>query len=186
MLTPTLLTIDAFWDYVAQHPLEEGYYELNKGVIEMAGGTGGRHGTIAMRLSAPIHIFVEQQSLGICTAAETCYALGAEQNTVRCPDFAFIRAERVPRPMPDGFVPLAPDLAVEVKSPSDSLRKLRLKCDEYLAYGVRLVWLVLPETEQVEVYRPEQDILIARGDDLLLGYDVLPNFSLPAQAIFPR
>ncbi|MCS6836005.1 MAG: Uma2 family endonuclease, partial [Anaerolineae bacterium] len=105
------ITIDAFWDYVAQHPLEAGYYELNRGVIEMAGGTGGRHGTTTIRVSAPIHTFVEQRSLGICTAAETCYVLSAEEAIIRCPDFAFIRAERVPNPIPDGFVPLAPDFA---------------------------------------------------------------------------
>jgi len=187
MLTLTKpLTVDGFWDYVLQHPLEAGYYELNQGAIDMAGGTGMAHGIAVMRLSAPIYAFVEQQSLGVCTGAETCYVLSAERAVVRCPDFAFICAERVPKPIPERFAPLAPDFAAEVKSPSDNLRKLRHKCEEYLTYGVRLVWLVLPETELVEVYQPEQDIFIAKGDDLLLGYEVLPGFSLPAQAIFPR
>jgi len=187
MLTLTKpLTVDEFWDYVLQHPLEAGHYELSQGAIDMAGGTGIQHGGIVFRLTGFLFAHIESHQLALGTGAETCYVLSAEQAIVRCPDVAFIRAERVPKPIPERFAPLAPDFAAEVKSPSDNLRKLRHKCEEYLTYGVRLVWLVLPETELVEVYQPEQDIFIAKGDDLLLGYEVLPGFSLPAQAIFPR
>ena len=186
MLSTTLLTVDAFWEYVAQHPLEQGYYELNRGVVEMAGGTGGQHGEIGTRLILKVAGYVDAHQLGRCTNAETCYVLSAEAAIVRCPDFAFVTMERAPQPLPPQFVPFAPDLAVEVKSPSDSLRQLRRKCEEYLSYGVRLVWLILPETRQVEVYRPDQDILIVMGHDPLLGYDVLPSFSLPTCDLFPR
>jgi len=182
----SLLTVDEFWDTITQHPLEEGYYELNRGVLEMAGGAGTKHGAIAFRLTLRVGNYVEEHQLGLCTTAETCYVLSAEDKIIRCPDFAFTRADRVPQPIPDKFAPFAPDFAVEVKSPSDSLRQLRLKCEEYLAYGVGLVWLVLPDTQQVEVYQPGQDILIVTGDAPLLGYEVLPGLSLPAQSLFPR
>ncbi len=76
-----------------------------------------------------------------------------------------------------------PDFAVKIKSPDDSLKIMRAKARYYLSHGTRLVWLVNPEKRLVEVYMPE-DELILNETDTLSGEPVLPGFSLPVQNIF--
>jgi Uma2 family endonuclease len=82
-----------------------------------------------------------------------------------------------------GSVPEMPDLAVEVKSPDDSLKLLRDKAHYYLANGTRLVWLVIPEKRLVEVYTPDDEQILTE-EDTLSGEDVLPGFTLPVRDIF--
>lgn len=82
-----------------------------------------------------------------------------------------------------------PDLAIEIKSPDDSVTLLRLKAAYYLANGARKVWLIFPEQRLVEVYRPDEDVLLLVDNelrhDVLEGRDILPGFTLPLQSIFP-
>ena len=105
-------------------------------------------------------------------------------DSVFVPDAAYISKQRLPE-IPDQEVPIPPDLAVEVKSPSDSKRKMRQKAEKYLAFGTRLVWLVFPHEQLVEIYTPDQDVLTIGIDGVLDGADVLPGFSLPVRDIFP-
>lgn len=77
-----------------------------------------------------------------------------------------------------------PDLAVEVKSPNNTYIQLREKADFYIAHGCKMVWLVYPEKQLVEVYRAEHDIDILTAEETLLGYDVLPDFELLVSEIF--
>ena len=77
-----------------------------------------------------------------------------------------------------------PDLAVKIKSPTDTITEMRETAAYYVANGSRLVWLVYPNYRLVEVYRPEADVEILGEDDTLTGGDVLPGFALPVRAIF--
>jgi Uma2 family endonuclease len=77
-----------------------------------------------------------------------------------------------------------PDLAVEIKSPDDTVKELREKAAYYLANGARLVWLIYPAKHMVEVYTPDGDVEILVEGDLLTGGDVLPGFSLPVAEVF--
>ena len=77
-----------------------------------------------------------------------------------------------------------PDLAIEIQSPDDSLKKLRAKAAYYLANGARLVWVVLAEKRLVEIYRANGEVDILNENDILDGEDVLPGFTLPVHEMF--
>ena len=84
----------------------------------------------------------------------------------------------------DSFVPMAPDLAVEVLSPSDRMADALAKVAMYLQAGTQLVWLVNPTTRKVMVFRSEMDLVTLGESDTLDGGDVLPGFSVPVAEIF--
>ena len=127
--------------------------------------------------------FVRQHRLGVVTAPDGMMRLAA--GLVRIPDVSFISWERLPgRRVPHvPIADLAPDLAVEVISPSNTAREMERKLQEYLAAGVRLVWYVYPEPQEVHVYTAERhDVLTIEQE--LSGGDVLPGFALPLRQLF--
>jgi Uma2 family endonuclease len=103
---------------------------------------------------------------------------------VLAPDLAFIRTERTPPAGFSGYPRLAPDLVAEVISLSQTLPQLEQKADVWLRHGVRLVWLVNPETRTVEVWRPNSRPSTLHEGDTLTGEDVLPGLAVPLTAIF--
>ena len=105
----------------------------------------------------------------------------------RKPDAMFFAVGRLPGPdAPDGVIEIAPDLAVEVVSPGDNARELEEKVAEYLDAGIRLIWVIYPETRSAYVFRSGGGALRLDADDALSGEDVLPGFTLPLEALFPR
>lgn len=106
---------------------------------------------------------------------------------VRRPDASFIARDRLPSAehWSDGYVPIPPDLAAEITSPSDELYDLELKVEEYLRAGVRLVWVIHPEIRTIQVIRADGSGLRLRAGGELSGEDVLPGFRCPVAALFP-
>lgn len=127
--------------------------------------------------------YLRRNPLGYVTGEQGGYRL--DDHTVLIPDVGYIRKQRLPT-TPEREVPVPPDLAVEVMSPSDSKRALRQKAERYLAAGVAMVWLVFPETRQVEVYTPHNDVRELGINDSLDGGDLLPNFALAIRALFAQ
>ena len=125
-------------------------------------------------------------ALGLCCSTGTGFILERDPDIVRAPDAAFVASGRIPETgVPVGYWPFAPDLAVEVVSPSDRLADVHAKIVDYLAAGTRLVWLVEPETRMVHVYRSTRQVDVLGTDDALDGGDVLPGFRTPVQHLFP-
>lgn len=182
------LTAQEFWSILQQPEFASRQMELVEGVIhEMAGGAGGDHGEIAMEAGRVIGNFVKERRLGRVTAAETCYILyqnPSGKDTVRCPDVGFIALERAPQPLEPGFVPYAPDFAVEVVSPGNEASEMHNKVLDYLRYGTRLIWIIYPDSKTVVVHT-HSGARIFWLEDTLDGGDVLPGFSLPVREIFP-
>jgi Uma2 family endonuclease len=86
------------------------------------------------------------------TAAETGYLVNrdpAGRDTVLAPDVGFIGSGRIPAVLPDGYVPFAPDLAVEVVSPGNTQEEINLKIENYLRYGTLLVWIIYPREQRI-------------------------------------
>lgn len=107
-------------------------------------------------------------------------------NDVRMPDVSFISADKVAKFPSRGWLDVAPDLAVEVVSPTDSASTVQLKAHDYIRAGVPLVWVVFPESRTVEVRRAGTSTIEVLGEgDTLSGGDVLPGFSAPVSEIFP-
>ncbi len=153
-------------------------YELVKGELLEMSPTGSRHGRIAMRLGALLEQYARQQKLGVVYAAETGFKLQENPDTVRAADAAFVAQERIPpEGEPEGYWAIAPDLVVEVVSPSDSALLVQAKVTDWLEAGCRLVWVVYPDTRTVTEYRSLKEAQVLRVDQNLTGGDVLPGFS---------
>ena len=166
---------------------DDGYrYELCEGELVRMTPTGGRHSAVAGRIARLIDEFAEARDLGICGAAEPGFILGRSPDIVRAPDVCFVAKARIPATgVPTTYWPFAPDLAVEVISPSDRLTDVHVKIAEYFGAGARLVWVVEPETRTVHVYRSPRDVQVFGIGDELGGDDVLPGFRCAVRRLFP-
>lgn len=159
--------------------------ELVRGVLCETGPEGQEHGEIVVKLAAPLGNFVRPQRLGRLVASDTGVWLEHDPDTVREPDIAFFSAVKMP---PDvrvtGYSEAVPDLVVEVHSPSDSVREVHDKARMWLSYGVRLVWVVHPDTRTIDVHRPEHNVSTLTENDSLGGADILPGFTCPITGLF--
>jgi Uma2 family endonuclease len=160
-------------------------YRLIKGELRTMPPAGGEHGSVAMHLAASLYQAVSAGHLGRVYAAETGFLLATNPDTVLAPDAAFIRQERVEQiGNVTGFIPAAPDLAVEVISPHDTYTEVEEKVSLWLQHGVQMVAVVNPRRHAVTVYRPGQAILFLTEDDELSGDDVVPGWSIRVQDLF--
>jgi Uma2 family endonuclease len=160
-------------------------WEVWEGELRKVPGAGGVASELAGGIFALIVPFVRSGKLGMLTGADGTYILGRNPQTIVVPDVAFVRWARLPGgTRPEGYVPVPPDLAVEVRSPSDEPGEIAKKLELYRSAGVPLVWWVDPKRRTVAVHR--QGRLVAELDegDELDGEDVLPGFRLPVAAIF--
>ena len=167
-------------------PRGEGHrYELLRGVLVEKMATGDPHGESVTRIAVALELYSDANDYGVVRSGEPGYRLERDPDTVRAPDVAWIAPGRIP-PGTQGYPELAPDLAVEVKSPSNSYAELAAKAGMWLSYGSREVWVADPERVTITVYRPYQEPLILGEDDTLAGGDLLPGFSTPVWRLFRR
>ena len=149
-------------------------------VIEMA-PVGGKHGQIVSRVDRLLRAHVERHGGGEVVVGDVGFvlALPTDPERVRAPDVAFISTQRLPEgKLPDTFVPGAPDLAVEVLSPSDNPVDAQQKVRDYLDAGSRLVWVFAPKAKTVTVYRADGSARLLREREMLEGEDVLPGLAI--------
>lgn len=160
-------------------------YELVKGELIQMSPPGDEHGSVTMQVAGPLYMHVKEHDLGVVYAAETGFQLESDPDTVRAPDVAFIsRARRDQVGRVQGYWFGAPDLAVEVVSPSDRRRKVEEKVASWLEAGTRMVWVVNSKSQTVTVYRPLTDPIVLSDGDTLDGADVVPGFRIVVADIF--
>jgi Uma2 family endonuclease len=160
-------------------------YELVKGELQMAPPPGSEHGEVTMNLAGPLYQHVKKNDLGVVYAAETGFKLESDPDTVRAPDIAFVRQELIDQTdRIEGYRAGAPDLVVEVLSPSDTFGKVEAKVSQWLEAGARMVWVVSPKLHTITVYRSLTDIMTLTEKDTLKGGDVVPGFSIKIAEIF--
>ena len=166
-------------------PRGEFRYELVKGELKKMSPAGQKHGRIIVRLTEPLARHIRVNQLGQVYAAETGFMLRSNPDTVLAADIAFISKERLELAgETEGYWDGAPDLAVEVNSPSDTVREVEKKVMEWLEHGTRLVWVVSSKLHTVTVYRSLTDIITLTEKDTLEGGDVIPGFHIPISEIF--
>jgi len=159
----------------------EKLYEIVDGQPEEKKMPGARHGGVCGRLAIKLGIYLTANRLGELYV-ETSFQIGANE---RIPDLAFVFAARIPpEGEPDTKWLMPPDLAVEVISPNDLYEKVYAKVMEYLAAGVKQVWLVSPEHHTVTIYRSVTHITAFPGDGELVSEDLFPGFRCPLREIF--
>ncbi len=157
--------------------------ELVRGVLVVREPAGYLHGRVAAKVAHLLMNYVEAKDLGCVFAAETGFKLTTDPDTVRAPDAAFIRRERLLDPPPRGYAEQAPDLVVEVLSPDDRPGEVLAKVADWLSGGTKLVWVVDPQHRCARVYRDDgSESLLAEGV-ALDGEDVLPGFTCQLAAI---
>jgi Uma2 family endonuclease len=152
-------------------------------LIEMT-PAGYEHGSILVNISTPLWTYVSRAGLGRVSGAETGFQIAHDPDTVRAPDVAFVAAGRLPSPLPKGFFPGPPDLAVEVISPDDRDNEVQAKVQSWLDAGCRVVWLVDPRRQTVQVFQDRSEVRVFRLSDTLSGEPLLPGFSLAVAEIF--
>ena len=163
-------------------PLSQNH-ELIEGQLVKTMSAGFIHGIIAQRIGRFIGNFADEHNLGEVAAAETGFILG--EKTYRGADSAFISNENLTKyGYPQGYFPTAPDIAIEVVSPSNTSEEMMEKVNLYLQNGSRLVWIIYPQTKVVTVYRQNNLVSLLRENDTLEGEDVLPNFGLSVATLF--
>jgi len=150
--------------------------ELVRGVLVVREPAGFRHGAVSATLTRLLGHHVDAHRLGRVLAAGTGFKLAADPDTVRAPDLAFVRRERLPEPELLGYPALAPDLVVEVLSPGDRPGETLAKVGEWLNAGSRLVWVVDPTRRVVHVYRQDGSEALIADRAVLNGEDVVPGF----------
>jgi Uma2 family endonuclease len=133
--------------------------------------------TSQCRLRWPWATSCETHASGRLLAAETGFVLSTNPDTVRAPDVAFVRNERIPDPLPRGYARFAPDLVVEVLSPDDRPGEVLEKVADWLNARTRIVWVIDPERRTGRVQRPDGTDALLNESDALDGEDVLPGFS---------
>lgn len=160
-------------------------FELLDGVLLEREIMGGRHGEIGGEVHGSIYVFNLTASLGRIYSSDTGFVVDHETGSVLKPDVAFVRTERLPPPEQRiGFMPIAPDLVVEVVSPSNRYADVAWKVERYQRAGVPLIWLVEPGPRTVIVYASGSEPRAIGEDGELDGGDILPGFRLPVRDIF--
>jgi Uma2 family endonuclease len=161
------------------------HFELVQGELVPASPSGFDHGCIVGEVSAVLREFVRARKLGM-VVVEAGFCVSHDPDTVRSPGVAFVRAERVPPGGVRAFFQGAPDLAVEVVSPSDRASEVISKARDWLHFGCRVVWVVDPETRTVTVYGAGPQTLFLSAGDTLVCEELLPGFGLPIAQVFER
>ncbi len=138
------------------------------------------HSLIQGKITQRINNYLDANPIGL-VGGDANFRLWPERTThSRAPDVSFILRERLPENL-NRFLPMAPDLAVEILSPEDSFEKVMVKVDEYLSQGVKLVWIVISATREVLVCTPQSKHAVR---DTLTAPGLLPGFELPVADIF--
>jgi Uma2 family endonuclease len=179
MITKTLLTADD----LARMPDDASVQiELDEGQLITMPLAGFEHGERENQIMFLLAQHVRKNKLGKVVSGDTGFRLN--DRTVLAPDVAFVRRERVESVRSKSFAKGAPDLAVEIFSPSDGIRQSTRKVKQYLAAGCHTVWVVYPKRQEVKVFEASGAERTLHSGDLLEAPDLLPGFSVKVAELF--
>ncbi len=178
--TTKLFTAEDLWELPTDEP-----WEIWEGELRKVPGAGGEASNIALVIAALLFPTVRAGNLGMLTGADGTYILARDPDTVRAPDAAFVRAERIaPGRLPETYWPGPPDVAFEVTSPNDRPPAVEAKALDWLAAGTLAVVVLDPRRRVATVYRSRSDVRALAPDELLDLDPELPGFSVVVAALF--
>lgn len=177
---PPLLTADEFAARYANV-----HAELVQGVVKESPVPWPKHGKACLNVAGELWSFLRTHDLGHAMSNDSWVRTATNPDTVRGSDVCFFSYERLPKgEVPDGLLPVVPDLVFEVRSPSDRWNDIFIKVGEYLNAGVRVVVVLDAKTASATVYRPDElQQTLHNGDELTLP-DVLPGFAVRVSSLF--
>lgn len=171
-------------DEIYRLPNDNLRYELVRGHLAAEPPVGYRHGRLAVAIASALENYAKESGYGISVTSEVGFQLSHDPDTVRGPDVAVLRKPRLAELDDDSrFFPGAPDLAVEVLSPSDRPNAVSDKIKDYLDAGTHVVWIVDPQRRDVVVYTPDGRRILS-VDETLDAPDLLPGFLLVLRDLF--
>ena len=185
VLEKQFIDADMFLEYVEQ--IDDRIVELVEGVIVDMSRPGWEHGEILMLIAGRIHSHALENELGRVAVGDTGFVLERRddgKDTVRGLDLAFVSHERASERLSTGWTTIAPDLAVEIISPSNKASDIAKKIRQLLNAGTSLVWIVYPDLRSVTVHTADGATTLAESDTLT-GGDILPGFEVRVSDIFP-
>jgi len=158
--------------------------ELVRGEVRAVSPAGFRHGRVAQRLAQVAGSFVEQHRLGVWVGPDTGFWIERAPDTVRSADGAFLRAARVRAiPRDCGYVEGAPDLAIEILSPTDRRKDAIAKCRTWVAAGALVAVLIDPDRQTATVFAGSGTVELAADASLTFG-EVIPGLAIPLRDLF--
>lgn len=175
-----ILTAAQFDEWAVRPENIERNFELINGEIVEKMVSDPDASMITMFLGGLLSVYVLQRKLGRVTGPDGGYHVGQNRYI---PDVGFIRQSRMPKNYEKGYIPAAPDLAIEVMSPTDSLKALHRKISHYLAANI-VVWAIYPQEYEIEVHVPGQPVRVLGINDTLSGGDLFKDFSIAVKTIF--
>ncbi len=184
-----LHTVDTLWELVCAPENDDKRFHLIDGeLFVFPRARYALQGRLVASLMRYIYDHVERNDLGMTLLGVGHYSTD-DKHTVLGPAIAYLGKGRMPSPLPEGWIPVMPNLAVEMAAPGETLGHLRQKAVAYLSRGASLVWIVLPAEKGVDVCRSADgarlDIEFVGADGALSGEDVLPGFELKLSRLFP-
>jgi Uma2 family endonuclease len=180
----TTLTPEQFWALSLTN--RDVRLELTaQGKLIVMPPTGWESGRRNSNLNLDLGMWNRKTKLGVVFDSSTTGFI-LPNGAVRSPDAAWVKQDRMDalNPKPEGFLPLAPDFVIELRSTTDSARDIREKMKEYMDNGVRVGWFLNPQAREVEIYRLGQEVEVLKAPASLSGEDVLPGFVLDLKSIF--
>ncbi|MXY47009.1 MAG: Uma2 family endonuclease [Chloroflexi bacterium] len=172
-------------DELMEMPDDGFRYELVRGDLIQMAPAGHMSSFHEMQVGAMLHNFVKSNELGRVYSSSGGFRLESNPDTVLAPDASFVRQERVEAAGDtDGYFPGAPDLVIEVISPSDRYTEVEAKVAEWLNAGARMVVVVNPRNRTVRVHHSPTEAVLLTEADTLDGGDVVPGWRLPVADIF--
>lgn len=182
MSVKQLITAEELWNM----PEASGKrFELVDGELVEVPGASGVHGLIALLVGSLIRAFVTEKRIGVAFGDGTAYILQSKPDLVRIPDASYVSWDRIPEGgVPDRFMPLAPDLAIEIVSPGDTAQEVYDKVHQYLDAGTLMVWVLWPRYQAVTQYRANGHVQEFSAEDVLDGGNVLPGFRVMVSDLF--
>jgi Uma2 family endonuclease len=179
-IEPTLMTADD----LIRLPRGRARHELVRGILRTFPLAFMDEALVASEMSRSLGAFVRDRRLGR-VAVGVGFMLAIDPDTVRSPNVAFLRAERLASTgIPEGYYPGAPDLAVEIIAPDELYLDVHDTIAEWLEHGTQVVFVVNPRRKVVAVHRPKQPVDILGIEDTLDAEDVIPGWSLAVRDLF--
>ncbi len=173
-------------EYASLPELEDGYTcELVRGMVVREPGPSWSHRLLQFKLAKRLDAWIENVGQGEVGLEGDCI-LSENPDTVRIPDVAVLLRRRSTDNEPGGWLRGAPDIAVEVLSPSNTPRQMRERMDDYFGAGALRVWIVDPTARTVVIHRPDQASMLFKDGDRLEDPEVLPGFALDVTELFER
>ena len=168
-----------------QAPSNGNRLELVRGVLFMMSPAGSEHGRIASRILIRLGSYVEANDLGETFAAETGFLIEKDPDTVRAPDAAFVSHKKLNETdQSSAYLPLSPDLVVEVVSPSDSSSDVEAKAEQWLSAGSQIVLVADPRNETLRVYRSKSEIQVLHAGETFASGEVCKDWQLAVNDVF--